>query len=61
MTALKMGLFIMVAGLYASINSIVEGECSMFLYVQDQQLTSILVGYRTGSFPGPFTCANQAI
>ena len=56
-----MGLFIMVAGLYASINSIVEGERSMFLYVQDQQLTNILVGYRTGSFPGPFTCANQAI
>ncbi|KAI0823591.1 transmembrane amino acid transporter protein-domain-containing protein [Trametes gibbosa] len=37
-----MGAFIMVAGLYASINSIVEG-------------------YRTGGFPGPFTCMNKGL
>lgn len=37
-----MGAFIMVAGLYSSIDSIVEG-------------------YRAGTFPGPFTCANQAL
>ncbi|KAH9852750.1 transmembrane amino acid transporter protein-domain-containing protein [Lenzites betulinus] len=37
-----MGAFIMVAGLYASINSIVEG-------------------YRTGGFPGPFTCMSKAL
>ncbi|KAI0950224.1 hypothetical protein AcV7_008761 [Taiwanofungus camphoratus] len=37
-----MGAFIMVAGLYASIDSIVQG-------------------YRAGTFPGPFTCVNQAL
>ncbi|KAH9843113.1 transmembrane amino acid transporter protein-domain-containing protein [Rhodofomes roseus] len=37
-----MGAFIMVAGLYASVDSIVEG-------------------YRGGQFPGPFTCASQAL
>ncbi|KAI0707703.1 transmembrane amino acid transporter protein-domain-containing protein [Earliella scabrosa] len=37
-----MGGFIMVAGLYASISSIIDG-------------------YREGGFPGPFTCASQAL
>ncbi|KZT70098.1 amino acid transporter [Daedalea quercina L-15889] len=37
-----MGAFIMVAGLYASIDSIVQG-------------------YKSGEFSGPFTCENQAI
>lgn len=39
---IMMGAFIMVAGLYASINS-------------------ILVGYRDGSYSGPFSCASQAL
>lgn len=49
----------MVAGLYASISSIIDGESaerhSQLMRLKQQP------GYRQGGFPGPFTCASQAL
>lgn len=61
-----MGAFIMVAGLYASIDSIVQGmhEIQSLLYSLSHLVNHRVVavaGYRAGTFPGPFTCVNQAL
>ena len=59
-----MGAFIMVAGLYASINSIVDGthiQSLMTIRGLEYELTSFLAGYRDGEFGGPFSCASRAL
>ena len=54
-----MGAFIMVAGLYSSISSIVDGM-SYLLVFKCGRLTA-RAGYKSGAFATPFTCANQGL
>ncbi|KAI0780491.1 transmembrane amino acid transporter protein-domain-containing protein [Trametes elegans] len=56
-----MGAFIMVAGLYSSIKSIIEG---MWIVTNGEDLcvlTGVPPGYRTGGFPSPFSCADVGL
>ena len=54
-----MGAFIMVAGLYSSITSIVDGR-PLFHPLGKRSLTAS-AGYKSGEFATPFTCANQGL
>lgn len=55
-----MGGFIMVAGLYASITSIVDG--ALYVVITDRRMyLERCAGYKSGLFATPFSCANQGL
>ncbi|KIP08747.1 hypothetical protein PHLGIDRAFT_507405 [Phlebiopsis gigantea 11061_1 CR5-6] len=57
------GAFIMVAGLYASITSIVQGALFFFCVGSTASCAdrACCAGYRDGSFPSPFSCVSRAL
>ena len=57
----QIGGLIMVAGLYSSIQSIIDGEHRSSSGFGRGTELPIAAGYRNGGFPAPFSCANQAI
>lgn len=51
----------MVAGLYASIVSIIDGTCRAFSLYDISSHCIFYPGYKSGGFPGPFSCVSRAL